>query len=157
MKTSENDKVVIAAVSVCLLLAPLGAAACSVQDVASDEEKFAKAKEVFLARVVRVEEAAKPERLGSVEIKAVQGTYKLLEVFKGEPKDGDTVTDFVFNPGNCSLGIMAGLYYVFFIRPENRQVLWVHGSRGYINLEGSVPKADIARFRALARKPEPSR
>ena len=154
MNTSGSSRVAIAAASACLLLAPLGAAACSVQEVGSDEEKFAKAKEVFLARMVRVEEAAKPERLGNVETKAVQGTYKLLEVFKGEPKDGDAVTDFVFNPGNCSLGIMAGLYYVFFIRPENRRVLWVHGSRGYINLEGSVPKADLARFRALARKVE---
>ena len=144
---------VIAVLSACLLFAPLGAAACSVQEVTTDEEKFAKAKEVFLARVVRVEEAAKPERWGSVEFKAVQGTYKLLEVFKGEPRDGDTVLDFVFNPGNCSLGIMAGLYYVFFIRPENRLVLWVGGSRGYINLDGSVPKADLARFRALAKKP----
>jgi hypothetical protein len=145
---------VIAILSACLLFAPLRAAACSIQEVATDEEKFAKAKEVFLARVVRVEEAAKPERWGNVEFKAVQGTYKLLEVFKGEPRDGDTVLDFVFNPGNCSLGIMAGLHYVFLIRPENRLVLWVGGSRGYVNLEGSVPKADIARFRALARKPE---
>ena len=144
----------MAVLSACLLFAPLRATACSVQEVTTDEEKFAKAKEVFLARVVRVEEAAKPERWGSVEFKAVQGTYKLLEVFKGEPKDGDTVLDFVFNPGNCSLGIMAGLYYVFFIRPENRLVLWVGGSRGYINLEGSVPKADLARFRALAKKPD---
>ena len=145
---------VIAVLSACLLFAPLRAAACSVQEVTTDEEKFAKAKEVFLARVVRVEEAAKPARWGNVEFKAVQGTYKLLEEFKGEPRDGDTVLDFVFNPGNCSLGIMAGLHYVFFIRPENRLVLWVGGSRGYVNLEGSVPKADIARFRALARKPE---
>jgi hypothetical protein len=108
---------VIAVLSACLLFAPLRAAACSVQEVTTDEEKFAKAKEVFLARVVRVEEAPKPERWGSVEFKAVQGTYKLLEVFKGEPKDGDTVLDFVFNPGNCSLGIMAGLYYVFLHPP----------------------------------------
>ena len=145
---------VMAVLSACLLFAPLRAAACSVEERISDEEKFARAKEVFLARVIRVEEAATPARWGSVEFKAVQGTYKLLEVFKGEPKDGDTVLDFVFNPGNCSLGIMAGLYYVFFIRPENRLVLWVGGSRGYINLEGSVPKADIARFRTLGRKTE---
>ena len=146
----------LAVLSACLLFTPLGAAACSVQDTASDEEKFARAKEVFLARVVRVEEAAKPERWGNAEIKTVQGTYKLLEVFKGEPSDGGTVLDFVFTPGNCSLGIMAGLYYVFFIHPDNRLVLWIHGSRGYINLEGSVPKADLARFRALARKVEPA-
>ena len=145
---------VIAVLSACLLFAPPRVLACSIQEVTTDEEKFARAKEVFLARVVRVEEAVKPERWGNVEFKAVQGTYKLLEVFKGEPKDGDTVLDFVFNPGNCSLGIMAGLHYVFFIRPENRLVLWVGGSRGYINLDGSVPKADIARFRALARKLE---
>jgi hypothetical protein len=144
---------VIAFLSASVLFAPLRATGCSVQEATTDEEKFAKAKEVFLARVVRVEETAKPERWGNVEFRAVQGTYKLLEVFKGEPRDGDTVLDFVFNPGNCSLGIMAGLYYVFFIRPENRLVLWVGGSRGYINLEGSVPKADLARFRALAKKP----
>ena len=154
MPDCAASRPVIAVLSACLLFAPLRAAACSAQETTTDEEKFARAKEVFLARVVRVEEAAKPERWGSVEFKAVQGTYKLLEVFKGEPRDGDTVLDFVFNPGNCSLGIMAGLYYVFFIRPENRLVLWVGGSRGYINLEGSVPKADLARFRALAKKPE---
>jgi hypothetical protein len=145
---------ILAVLAASLLFVPLRAAACSIQDTASDEEKFARAKEVFLARVVRVEEAAKPERLGGAEIRTVQGTYKLLEVFKGEPRDGDTVLDFVFTPGNCSLGIMAGLYYVFFIQGGNRLVLWPGGSRGYINLEGSVPKADLARFRALARKGE---
>jgi hypothetical protein len=135
-----------------VLLAAARAEACSIRDLATEEEKFARAKEVFLARVVRVEETTKPERIGHSEIKTVQGTYKLLEVFKGEPKDGDTVLDFVFTPGNCSLGIMAGLYYVFFVQPENRLVLWVNGSRGYINLDGSVPKADFERFRSLARK-----
>ena len=138
------------------LLAAARAEACSIRDLATEEEKFARAKEVFLARVVRVEETSRPERIGNSEVKTVQGTYKLLEVFKGEPKDGDAVLDFVFTPANCSLGIMAGLYYVFFIQPENRLVLWVNGSRGYINLDGSVPKADFERFRALARK-SPSR
>ena len=50
---------VIALLSACVLFAPVRAAACSVQEVSTDEEKFARAKEVFLARVVRVEEAAK--------------------------------------------------------------------------------------------------
>jgi len=130
----------------------LRAEACSIRDLATEEEKFAQAKEVFLARIVRIEETAKPERLGNTDIKAVQGTYKLVEVFKGEPKDSDTVVDFVFNPGNCSLGIMAGLHYVFFIRPENRLVLWVYGSRGYMNLDGSVPRKDLARLRELGGK-----
>ena len=137
------------------LLASLVAAraeACSIRDLATEDEKFARAKEVFLARIVRVEETGKAERIGGGEVKTVQATYKLMEVFKGAPKDGDTVLDFVFTPGNCSLGIMPGLYYVFFILPENRLVLWVNGSRGYINLDGSTPKADFERFRALARK-----
>ena len=133
-------------------LCAVRAEACSIRDLATEEEKFARSKEVFLARVVRVEETGKAERIGGGEVKTVQGTYKLMEVFKGEPKDGDTVVDFVFNPGNCSLGIMAGLHYVFFVQPENRLVLWVNGSRGYINLDGTVPKADFERLRALARK-----
>jgi hypothetical protein len=139
-----------------VLLTAARAEACSIRDLATEEEKFARSKEVFLARVVRVEETGKAERIGGGEVRTVQATYKLMEVFKGDPKDGDTVQDFVFDPGNCSLGIMAGLYYVFFIQPENRLVLWVNGSRGYINLDGSVPKADFERFRALARK-SPSR
>ena len=135
------------------LLAAARADACSIRDLSTEEEKFARAKDVFLARIVRVEETGKAERMAGGEVKTVQATYKLLEVFKGDPKDGDTVLDFVFTPGNCSLGIMPGLYYVFFIQPENRLVLWVNGSRGYINPDGSVPKADFERFRALARKP----
>lgn len=131
--------------------------ACSLPELPSDEAKFAQAKEVFLARVVRVEETGKSERLGTSEVKTVQGTYKLIETFKGEPKDNDTVLDFVFTPGNCSLGIMPGLYYVFFVRPENRLVLWINGSRGYINLDGSVPKRDLQRFRMLGGKAEQSR
>ena len=141
----------IFALVLALLCIP-GARACSMEEKTTEEQKFAMAKEVFLARVVRVEESAQAQRIGNTEVKTVAGTYKLLEVFKGEPKDGDTVTDFVFTPGNCSLGIMPGLYYVFFIRPDNRLVLWVNGSRGYLNLDGSVPKADFARFREYARK-----
>jgi hypothetical protein len=128
------------------------AGACSLPEPPSEEAKFAQAKEVFLARMVRVEETGKSERIGTSEVKTVQGTYKLIETFKGEPKDNDTVLDFVFTPGNCSLGIMPGLYYVFFIGPENRLVLWINGSRGYLNLDGSVPKRDLERFRILGGK-----
>ena len=143
--------------AIMLAISASRAEACSLPELPSEDAKFAQAKEVFLARIVRVEESAKPERIGGTEIKTVQGTYKLLEVFKGEPKDNDTVVDFVFTPGNCSLGIMAGLYYVFFVRPENRLVLWINGSRGYINLDGSVPKRDLERFREMGRKAAQSR
>ena len=134
------------------LAAAPDAGACSLEEKTTEEQKFAMAKEVFLARMVRVEESEQPQRVGNTDVRTVTGTYKLLEVFKGEPRDGGTVIDFVFTPANCSLGIMAGLYYVFFIRPDSRLVLGVNGSRGYITLEGSVPKADFARFREYARK-----
>ena len=50
------------------LLASARAEACSIRDLATEEEKFARAKEVFLARVVRIDETGKPERLGNSEI-----------------------------------------------------------------------------------------
>ena len=141
-----------ALLAILLAASALRTQACSLPEPPSEEAKFEQAKEVFLARIVRVEETGTSARIGTSETSTVQGTYKLIEVFKGEPKDNGTVLDFVFTPGNCSLGIMPGLYYVFFIRPENRLVLWINGSRGYLNLDGSVPKRDLERFRELGRK-----
>ena len=144
---------VLQAVFLVLLLAssPIGLG-CSVLEPISDETHFGKATAVFLARVVRTEARAKPERWGSQDVLVVEGTYKLVEVFKGQPKDEDIVLDLVFGPGNCSLGLMAGLHYLFFIYGDDRFVLWPRGSRGYVNLEGTKVKPELEKFRALARQ-----
>jgi len=80
----------------------------------TDEEYFKEAREVFRSRVVEtrlatIQNPANPKEKEEV----VEGKVVVTEKFKGEPPPSGYVKDLVFVPGNCSLGLFAGMEYVF--------------------------------------------
>jgi hypothetical protein len=83
-----------------------------------EEELFAKASAVFIARVYRVEEV-KVERAGesSPPITTVEGTFRLEEVLKGAPP-ADNKLIAVVRLG-CGLPLLAGLDYLLFLARGN--------------------------------------
>ena len=115
----------------------------------SDEDLFRKASTVFVARVVRTEEkqvvwkgAKNPESI-------VEGDFQVVEILKGQPPAGGKVRDLTFGPGNCSLGLLAGMDYLFFIQPDQENlVLWPTGSRMIINRQGT----EVVKLLELLRK-----
>ena len=129
------------------------ALACStVGEKPTDAELFAKAHSVFLAHIVRTDEKAPRTDIFKASVSYVEGDFQVVEVLKGQPPADGKVNDLVFGPGNCSLGLLAGLDYLFFIQDEKtKMVLWPTGSRAFINREGTEAVKLLTQLRALPK------
>lgn len=133
------------------------ASACSVRgEPPTDEQLFAQAASVFVAHLIHTEEKFEPVGPSKQSVAIVEGEFRLLEVLKGSPPPDNKVRDFVFGPGNCSLGLLAGVDYLFFIQDTSHPyVLWPTGSRPFINIKGTESIKLLNNLRRLA-SPAPS-
>jgi hypothetical protein len=110
------------------------------------EQLFAKSTSVFVAHILRTQESA----LKVSDIPIIEGEFRLVEVIKGTPPPDYKVRDFVYGYGNCSLGLLAGLDYVFFIQKENHDlVVWPSGSQPLININGKESAEFLEKLRRL--------
>jgi hypothetical protein len=138
-----------------LLMWGIGAAAsaCSAPDAPkTTEEKFARATAVFVAHMVRTEEAGLMV-MGNHKEPIIEGTFRVIEVLKGRPPEDGKVRSPPYGPGNCTIPLMAGMDYVFFLGPsDNKQnfVTWITGSFGTFNLGGTEPKRILDELRKLS-------
>lgn len=105
----------------------------------SEEETIKEADEIFVAHLVSASEIQFPSEAGELDeedrldLMGVQGHYVLIESLKGATAKEGVVHDNPAAPGNCSLGLMPGWDYVFFVkhdqdRPEFRWVGMFTGS-----------------------------
>jgi hypothetical protein len=116
----------------------------------SSEELFADASTVFRARVTEVKLATLADpSIPTEHVEVVEGRYEIREVFKGAPSRTGIVRDLPFGPGNCSLGLLPGMEYVFF-PGEHEMVLLPSGSFAFFNAEGSEVKPRLEALRKLA-------
>lgn len=118
----------------------------------TDEEYFKEARAVFRGKVVEtrlsiIHNPANPKE----KVKVVEGKVIVTEKFKGEPPPSGYVKDLVFGPGNCSLGLFAGMEYVFYLA-DNDFVLLPTGSFAFFNAEGSQVKIELEKLRELSRR-----
>jgi hypothetical protein len=90
--------------------------ACSVYPKPTDADLYERANAIFVARVIETKlRVASPAKCDGAEVcDFVEGRYSLLEVIKGHPKKRGFVVDAIFGPGTCSVGLVAGWYYVFY-------------------------------------------
>jgi hypothetical protein len=126
------------------------AMACSSLSHPTDSELFAGAKAVFRARVTEAKLAkfANPYNPSEV-VEVVEAKYEIREVYKGTPSASGVVRDLPFGPGNCSLGLMPGMEYVFY-PDKNDMVLIFSGSFGYFNADGTEVKPKLEALRTLS-------
>jgi len=88
----------------------------------------------------------------------VEGEFRVVEIFKGIPPSDGKARDFIFGPGNCSLGLLAGLDYLFFIEDARENfVLLPSGSRAFVNINGTEPKRLFETLRRLRSESEQRR
>ena len=100
----------------------------------ADDVLFERAAEVFVARIVETElqpfsrKECDRELVDSDSCNFVIGHFELVEALKGTPPRRGKVREFIFTPGACSLGLVAGWYYVFYATAKERMVLYTDGS-----------------------------
>ena len=111
------------------------------------EEQFRDAERVFSAKIVSTK--LKSESLDGQKFEVVNATYALIESFKGNnPKKG-VVKELPISPGNCMLGLLTGVRYVFFLEDDGFVTIF-SGSWAYSNPEGSEVIQEVEKLRALA-------
>ena len=117
-----------------LFAMPPSVEACSRISRPTDRQLFDEAKEVFVAQVVSTKIARLSPQLCEDEggeedgCSFVEARYQLTAALKGNPKRSGKVGDLVFGPGNCSLGLLTGWYYVFYVGEESNFVPHISGS-----------------------------
>lgn len=116
----------------------------------TNRDLFREAKSVFIAHVYRTEEESFLLKPNNAPISVVVGEFRVVEVLKGSPPADRKIRDLVFGFGNCSLGLMAGLDYVFYVREGEELVLWPGGSRPLLNIEGKEAKEFLETLRDFA-------
>jgi hypothetical protein len=110
-----------------LLLGGLEAVrACSWFPPPSDEDLFAKASAVFVARIVRAEQVEMQypvARWGpNVKGPAVEATFRLIEILKGQPPADGKVRGPP--PFMCVRPLVVGLDYVIFLNEGDNFIVW---------------------------------
>jgi hypothetical protein len=120
---------VLSLVLAMLLLGRLAVAgACQSSDPQSDEQLFANASTVFIGHIFRIEEAEAPLKVkganGSRAFPAVEATFRLVEVLKGEPPADRKVRDFVAHFDTCLRPLVVGYDYLVFLNEGSNAVVW---------------------------------
>ena len=88
----------------------------------------------------------------------VEGTFRTIEVLKGEPPQDQKVRSLVYGPGNCTIPLLSGWDYVFllghitFADSDHNLVSWPDGSFGLFNIEGTEAKRKLDELRKLSRE-----
>ncbi|MBI3513937.1 MAG: hypothetical protein HY060_07740 [Proteobacteria bacterium] len=112
---------------------------------------FASAKQVFLAPLIRTEEVRHNDPVYKDIPYFIEGRYRIIEILKGQPSADGAVRDLPWGPGNCSLGLLAGHDYLFFV-DQRGLVLLPDGSRMFFSLEVQPVKQLLAKLRSLSNR-----
>ena len=121
------------------------AQACSsVDPPQSREVLFARASSVFSTHLLRTEEVRTVIAHRSELV--VEAAFRTIEIFKGQPPADGKVRSPVYGPGNCSVPLLAGSDYLFFLYDGNLILTLPGGTEMFWNVEGadSGDRAKIA-------------
>jgi hypothetical protein len=147
---------ILIAGSLSLVLAMPAMACSSLKPFPTEDQLFASSSAVFLAHLQRVEEVGSvtpnTEHGAGNGDKIVEGTFRLLETIKGQPPADNKIKSLAYGTGNCSLPLLAGNDYLFFLESDNFVLLWHGGAEALINIESAPTREMLDKLRNLARQ-----
>ncbi|MGE5516877.1 MAG: hypothetical protein ACM31D_13765 [Bacteroidota bacterium] len=91
------------------------------------EELFANAATVVVGHLIKVEQVAAAD-IDKHDAGVIEGTFSPIEIIKGEAPADNKVKSQTFFPGNCTLPLLVGSDYVFFLDGKDNFVSWITGS-----------------------------
>ncbi|MBV9458711.1 MAG: hypothetical protein JO141_14495, partial [Bradyrhizobium sp.] len=113
---------------------------------------FSQASTVFVAHLTSVSEVPAPDDVKKAYKNIIEGTFDIIEPIKGVPPPGKKVRSTPYGIGNCTIPLLAGADYIFYLRSEDDYIMFVTGSAGPImNLDGKAVREKLERLRALAK------
>ena len=137
-------------------LFPVSASACSRAEPWTQQTIYNEAKEVFRARVTKVELSDYVETGALTKDRfLVHVSYELKEVLKGRPKPSGPISTTTFYFGGCGVPVVVGVDYIFFIDdfPDETPEAWRENSSGFISNFGteSLPLSEEHADEAMAK------
>jgi hypothetical protein len=118
----------------------------------TEEELFAQASSVFVAHLTSVEENSAPNDMKEIYKNIVVGSFETIELIKGKLPPNGKVKSAPYGFGNCTIPLLAGADYIFFLQKDDDYVTFVSGSAGPIlNLHATKVREKIEKLRALAK------
>ena len=115
------------------------------------EELFAQAATVFVAHVIKVQEMTASDT-DKHETGTVQATFRAIETLKGSPPSSSYVLSDMYSYGNCTLPLLAGADYIFFMKNDKDHINSLEGSAGPIlNLHATQVQNSLEKLRAQAK------
>ncbi|WP_428246575.1 hypothetical protein [Ferrovibrio sp.] len=122
-----------------------GKAYACVPTMMTDAERFEHASAVFYARITRLG-IPQGNTLSRATDAPLIGNFELIETFKGKPPEDGSVHE---DQTSCSLPLLPGAYYVFFMFDERARSSWGGGSRGFLKADDPEALRMLAELRAL--------
>jgi len=121
----------------------------------TDENLYKNSYSVFLAEIVKTELEIISK--GNESAKFVKAHYRTIETFKGKENKEGELLDYPLGYGTGFVGLMPGIYYVFFLEKEATlnglpMVNICTTKLATLNLEGKEPKKYLEKLRQLKRK-----
>jgi hypothetical protein len=111
-----------------MLFGTTNAFACSLDPSVPEstpEDLYSRAASVFVAHLTKTEEI---NETGEPKDALVEGTFRPIEVLKGQlPADGK-VRSAVYGPGHCTIPLLSGMDYIFHIDDKKNYATLVNGS-----------------------------
>jgi hypothetical protein len=130
--------------------------ACSFKP-ATEQELFSQASSIFVAHLTSVSEIPTPDDIKGIYDKRVydnilEGSFRTIELIKGEPPASGKVRSAPFGTGNCTIPFLVGADYIFFLRKEDDYIVFVTGSAGPVmDLNGTEVRERLEGLRAMAK------
>jgi len=153
---SGKRRSILAALLLAISIAQVSpAAACSSlpgKPLPREEELFSQASVVFVAHLKSVAEIAAPDDMKGAYKQILEASVSTMEVIKGTPPADAKVRSAPFAYGNCTLPLLAGADYIFFLQDQDPYITFLTGSAGPIlNLDGTEVRERLKKLRSLGK------
>ncbi|CCD98968.1 hypothetical protein [Bradyrhizobium sp. STM 3809] len=152
--TSTKARFALAVGWAALSLAQISpATACSsMSPPSTEEELFSRASVVFVAHLTSVREIDAPDDMKAAYKQIIEASVQTIEVIKGKPPEDGKLRSGPFGYGNCTLPLLAGADYIFFLQDQNPYITFLTGSAGPIlNRQGTEVRKRLEKLRSLAK------
>lgn len=136
--------------------------ACSCDEL-TDQQLIDNSQAVYLAKVTETKliknndsienDSMQSATFGPESIEMIEAKFEIIEKFKEQKSEVKIVHDLPFAPGNCSIGLMSGQYYLFYISTESKNINYVGMCTGsqMVNMQYRGLEAQLKKVRETAK------
>jgi hypothetical protein len=118
----------------------------------TDENFMSNASTVFVAHLTSAEEIPAPSDMERHYKKILSASFSIVETLKGEPPANRMVRSAPYGFGNCTIPLLVGADYIFFLKNDDSYITHIDGSSGPIlHLDATAVQDRMRKLRSLVK------